>query len=155
MTKLAVQYQGIVTTCWTCSLAPTPLTHTGRTLHTVDPSQYWTTSGRGGQAEPLWPQTLLESVWPASVLELAARLSWTRFPTTPWGTRPSKTKRSRTHKPPSQLHWCPCQSRLGLTHAEASHPEPADLACSLPPDPSAIHLYSLQQSAALCSICAH
>lgn len=32
----------------------------------------------------------------------------------------------------SQLHWCLRQSRLGLTPEEASHPEPADLACSLP-----------------------
>ncbi|XP_026045557.1 protein FAM149B1 isoform X4 [Astatotilapia calliptera] len=37
-------------------------THTYRILHTVDPSQYWTTLGRGGQAEPLWAQTPLESV---------------------------------------------------------------------------------------------
>lgn len=48
-------------------------------------------------------QTLLESAWQASVLASAAHLSWTRFPTTPWGTRPSKTKRSQTHKPLSQV----------------------------------------------------
>lgn len=48
-------------------------------------------------------QTLLESVWLALVLASAAHLSWNRSPTTPWGTRPSKTKKSLTHRPLSQV----------------------------------------------------
>lgn len=49
---------------------------------------------------------------------------------------------------------CLRRSHPALTPGEASQPEPADLACSLLPNPSAIHLYSPQQSATRSSICA-
>lgn len=39
-----------------------PFLISSRTLRTVAPSQYWTTSGRGGQAEPLWAQ-VRNSAW--------------------------------------------------------------------------------------------
>lgn len=43
-------------TCWCVCFPPS------RTLHTAAPSQCWTTSGRDGQAEPLWPR-VRNSTW--------------------------------------------------------------------------------------------
>lgn len=43
---------------WPIFFPPSP----SRTLRTVVPLQYWTTSGRGGRAEPLWPQ-VRHSTW--------------------------------------------------------------------------------------------
>lgn len=47
-------------------------------------------------------------MWLVWVLALAAHLSWTHSPITPWGTHPSKMRRSLTHRPLSQVSGSKC-----------------------------------------------
>lgn len=245
MMKLELQCRESATCWWTSSPVQTPLTHTGwdsvschsrdvlmssvltpcptsvspvsRTLRTVVPTLYWTTSVRVDQEEPQWeqvrswtlidkcdfiqrtkkrdmltfdpsrvsitvfffPQTPWASVWLVSVWASAARLSWTHFPIILWGIWPSRMKRDQIHRPLFQVRkvkaggllqpqwpvWrCSNWSRLSSqllrflspshldpTPAEASHPEPADQACSLTFD-----LHTIKPCISeIHSICAH